>query len=390
MIDLKWDNSLRRQTFSLPDLLLSMYPKLDQQSEKLACSESLRTVKKVILTGCGDSNAAGMAVKYALMEFLRIPVETAPTVDFCRSMPDFLITPETLVIGISVSGNGARIEEAVDRANRLGAVTLGVTKAVESGVGARAQNLLLLPIPAFERGPGNRNYFACVLALLLFGIRLGQERGNYSERQGEAYRQALLEQGERLRALLPAMDETMFGLSRGWKDFPAFDFAGAGMDYAAAWFGHAKIIEAVGAFAAHNNSEEWFHMNNFFKDITHCGTVFFACAGGRGSDRTMEAVEYAVRLGRPVLLVTDEEAGQTAPGLTWVQVPGSEFHWAQALTHYVPSCLLAGYIGAMAGERNCRGCLGPWEFAANGAYIVTAENPASGILINRDKGGKQG
>lgn len=383
MIDLKWDSSLRRQTYSLPDLLLELYGKLEDQAKALACEESIRAADKVMLTGCGDSNAAGMAVKYALAEFLQVPVEVVPTVDFCRCMPEFLLTPKTLVIAISVSGNGARIEEAVDRANRAGAVTLGVTRDAASGVGTRVKNALLLPIPAFERGPGNRNYFACVLALLLFGIRLGEMRGNYSGEQGERYRQAVLEQGERLRDMLPGMDEAVFGISERWKDFPAFDFAGAGLDYAAAWFGHAKIIEAVGAFATHNNSEEWFHMNNFFRDIAHCGTVFFACRRGEGYDRTMEAAGYAARLGRPVLVVTDaerdaaEERNGAEHGPVFVQVPpASEFHWAQALTHYVPSCLLAGYIGAMLGERNCRGCLGPWEFAANGAFISTSSEPS--------------
>lgn len=374
-MDLKWDNSLRRQTYSLPDLLLDLYPKLEEQVKRLVCKEGIRSAKRIILTGCGDSNAAGMAVKYALAGFLHVPVEVMPAMDFSRCVPEFFIAPDTLVIGISVSGNGARIEEAVDRANRLGAVTLGVTKTEDSGVGTRTQNLLLLPIPSFERGPGNRNYFACVLALLLFGIRLGEERGNYSVEQGEKYRSALLEQGDRLREMLPKMDETIYEVSERWKDFLAFDFAGAGMDYSAAWFGHAKIIEAVGAFATHNNSEEWFHMNNFFRDITHCGTLFFACSRGCGFDRTMEAVNYAVRLGRPVLVVTDAKRdaagvpGMADPALYCIQVPASEFHWAQALTHYVPSCLLAGYIGAMRGEKNCRGCLGPWEFAANGAFI---------------------
>lgn len=375
MIDLKWDNSLRRQTYSLPDLLIQLYHELEEQAGELACREGIRSADRVILTGCGDSHAAGMAVKYALTGFLKAPVEVVPTVDFCGCEPEFLLTSKTLVIAVSVSGNGARIEEAVDKANRMGAVTLGVTRAAESGVGTRARHVLLLPIPAFERGPGNRNYFACVLALLLLGIRLGEERENYSREQGEGYRQAVLEQGERLRELLPAMDEAVFGLSERWRDFPAFDFAGAGMDYAAAWFGHAKIIEAVGAFATHNNSEEWFHMNNFFRDIEHTGTLFFACSQGAGYRRTMEAAAYAVRLGRPVLVVTDvkreitgaQNAADAEPGC--VQVPASEYHWAQALTHYVPSCLLAGYIGAMLGERNCRGCLGPWEFAAGGAFI---------------------
>lgn len=369
----KWDNSLRRQSFSLPALLEEIYEDLDRQARDILCKEEARRLERVILTGCGDSNAAGMAVWYALMENLHIPVEAALTIDVSREYPGWMLGENTLVVGVSVSGNGVRIEEALDKANRCGALTLAVTKNRNSGTGHLAKRLLELPIPDFESGPGNRNYFACVLALLLLGLRLGEWRGILDSKVAQKRRAAIRRQGELLEAELLAMDEKMLQISEQWRDFPAFDFVGAGSDYSAAWFGHAKILEAVGAMATHCNSEEWFHMNNFFRGPERIGTLFVAGSGGLGFSRTREAVEYACRLGRPTLVVTEDPKLWKTVGAETVKAPANVYQPATALTHYVPSCLLAGNIGAMIGENNCRGCLGPWEFAAGGAFITGSE-----------------
>lgn len=370
---MRWDNSLRRQSFSLPALLEEIYNDLDRQAKDILSVEEARRLERVILTGCGDSNAAGMAVRFALMENLHIPVEAALTIDVSREYPRWMLGKNTLVIGVSVSGNGVRIEEVLEKANYCGALTLAVTKNQNSGTGRLANRLLELPIPEFESGPGNRNYFACVLALLLLGLRLGEWRGTVGVDEAQKRREAIRRQGELLETEISAMDATMLRISEQWRDYPAFDFVGAGADYSAAWFGHAKILEAVGAMATHCNSEEWFHMNNFFRGPEQIGTTFVAGSCGMGFSRTREAVKYACRLGRPTLVVTEDPTLWENMGAETVRVPASVYQPATALTHYVPSCLLAGNIGAMIGEKNCRGCLGPWEFAAGGAFITGSD-----------------
>ena len=88
-----------------------------------------------------------------------------------------------------------------------------------------------------------------------------------------------------------------------------------------------------------------------------------------GYERTKEAVRYSVRLGRPTLVITDGTEEDLGVKVPCIRVPSADFMPAMALTQYVPVCILAGYMGAMLGEKNCRGCLGPWSFAAGGAFI---------------------
>lgn len=363
------DNSLRRQSYSLPGLLAELTGDLRRQAKVLAEEFEAAGLKKVIFLGCGDSHAAAMTMRHTWQQLTGIPAEVMPVIDFSRYYPKENLTRETLAVIVSVSGNGVRIEEAADKANQYSARTLAVTHNPDSGIGRRCSRILQMNIPPFEGGPGNRSYFSSVLSLLILAIETGRGMGRLDEEAAARAYEEIGRQGVQIEKLLPEMDEKLYEVSKVWADFVNFDFVGAGDDFVHGWFGHAKVIEAVGSFATFNNSEEWFHMNNFYRDICHTGTLFFASKDSPGFSRTWETVGYALRIGRPVLVITDAEASEFPDGCVIIKVPTSDFAPVLCLSHYLPSCILAGYIGAMRGEQNCRGCLGPWEFAAGGRYI---------------------
>lgn len=370
---IRYDNSLRRQSFNLPVLLMEQTDDLIRQVGQLFGGHEIEKIKRIILTGCGDSYAAGLAARYPLERLSGIPVQLISAIDFSAEYAKERLDKHTLVVAVSVSGNGTRIKEAVQKAVRCKAITLGITRDQDSDVGKAANRVLQLNISPFERGPGNRNYFVSLLALLYLGLELGYRREMYSRSRLSFYHQEIAYQGQQLEHLLPEIDKHVWAISEEWQSFINFDFIGSGMDYASAWFGSAKIIEALGAFTTHNNSEDWFHMNNFFKDVGHCGTVFLASTKNRAISRTAEGVRYAKRIGRPLFVISDGKKDDWGADVACIQVPASESYFPEMLTQYVPMCLLAGYMGAIHGERNCRGCLGSWEFAAGGAFIKNSQ-----------------
>lgn len=367
------DNSLRRQSYSLPCLLEEQFDDLKKQADLLFTDEELKGIDQIILTGCGDSYAAGLTLRYELEKLTGITTELVTAIDFSRYYIKKRLSEKTLVIIISISGNGARILEVVKKAGKSGAVTLAITRNRDSDIGNTAEKVFELHISRFESGPGNRNYFVSLLALILFGIRTGYVRKVISDEEMRIFYDEIHRQGKVLEDLLPKIDDGLFELAKAWKDKRGFDFVGSGMDYGNAWFSHAKILEITGAFAMHINSEEWFHMNNFVKSISSCGTMMLASVHSPGFSRTKEAVRYAARLGRPLCVITDGSSEDFEADAYYIQIPHSDFMPAMSLVQYVPVCILAGYMGAMLGERNCRGCLGPWEFAAGGKYIRNSE-----------------
>lgn len=371
-----YENNMHLQVLSLPELMRQQYADLEPKTRTVLTTPEIFSIQRIVLTGCGDSHAAAMAMKYAFESLTGIPTEVVPAIELSRyySEKQLGFAPNNpLVIAVSNSGSVARVGEAMQRARRHGAFTLGVTGNRESLLGKSAERILDLNIPAFASAPGTRSYLVSLMSLYLLAIRIGEVRGCYTMDQAMDYRKDILTQADLLEQMLPAMDQQMLRLAEQWKTLEAFDFIGCGPDYAAAWFGHAKVFEASGHYAMCMNTEEWLHMNFFMKRIDQIGTILVCGGENRGLSRAQELAGYAVSdMKRPTLIVTDDAAAfdtQAAVCLT----PKSRYACSGALTRFVPLCLLTGYIGEMLGEVDGRGCVGPWSFAQGGAGLKNSK-----------------
>lgn len=370
------ENAMQRQVFSLPELIKSQYEDLEPKVRKVLSFEETFNIQRIILTGCGDSYAACMAAKYTFEMLTAIPVEVVPAIELSRFYCEKHLGIDCrnpLVIAVSNSGTVARISEAVQRAKKYGCFVLGITGNKESQLGIHSDKVLKLDIPAFESAPGIRSYAVSIMALQLLAIRFGEVRGKYTMDTAMDYRLDLQKQGDALEALLPEMDAVLQNVALQWKDLKCYDFVGSGFDYATAWFGQAKMLEANGKFAMHINTEEWFHLNFFASDAEHMGTVVVGNTTSPGFSRTKEMVKYAKVLGRPLMLITDggiEDFGEDA---IYIKVPSPKYPFHMSITQFAPVALLAGYISVLIGEQYGRGCAGAWSFCEGGHCVKNSE-----------------
>lgn len=370
-------NAMCRQVWSLPQLLRDQYADLEPKCRKVLTTPEIFSIQRIVLTGCGDSHAASMAVRYCFESLTGIPTEVVPAIELSRyySEKQLGFAPQNpLVIAVSNSGGVVRVAEAIQRAVKHGAFALGVTGKPESLLGRSVTRILPLAVPPFESAPGTRSYLVALLALLLLAIRIGEVRGRYTMDQAMDYRYDLLRQADALEECLPAMDSQMKALADSWKDLEAFDFIGAGPDYASAWFGQAKIYEACGKYAMSVNTEEWLHLNFFLRRVDRIGTVLVCQGDSPALSRARELAVHAARdMGRPFLLVTSGKASFSDLALPTVVTPATDHVQSGLLTQFSPLCLLAGYLGEFLGEENGRGCKGPWSFAQGGKGITQSE-----------------
>ncbi len=372
----KYENPMSRQVFSLPELIRQQYDDLEPKTRTVLSFQEIYNIQRIVLTGCGDSFAAGMATKHIFELLTGIPTEVVPAIELSRYYSEKHLGVDCrnpLVIAVSNSGSVARISEAVQRARLHGSYVLGITGNETSPLGINSDKVLKLDIPDFESAPGTRSYAVSVMALLLLAIRFGEVRHQYTMDQAMDYRYDIRNQGALLEELLPQMDSICEKVAEEWKDFPCFDFVGAGFDYAAAWYGQAKILEATGKFAMHINSEEWFHLNFFARDAKHIGTVVVANTTNPGISRTKEMIKFAKELGRPMVVITDGRKEDFGEETTYIQVPAPKYPISMPLTQYAPICLIASYIAELIGEKYGRGCEEDWEFAAGGAGVKNSE-----------------
>lgn len=372
-----YDNAMKRQVFSLPELLREQYNDLEPKTRSIMSFQEIFAIQRIVLTGCGDSHAAAMSVKYAFEQLTAIPTEVVPAIELSRNYDNKQLgfAPlNPLVIAVSNSGNVVRVGEAIQRAVKAGAFAIGVTGKRESLLGRSVSRVLDLNIPSFESAPGVRSYLVSVLTLLLLAIRIGEVRGRFTMDQANAYRKDLLKQADALEAMLPSIDEKVCALAEEWKAFEAFDYAGAGKDYGAAWYGHAKTFEATGKYAMCMNTEEWLHLNFFARNVDKIGTTVVCTGGNRCLHRTQEMVHHAaVDMRRPTMVVTDEPEAFTQDCDYVICIPKPTYDFTSALTNFVPSALMMGYVSEMIGETYGRGCKDNWAFADHGAGINVSD-----------------
>jgi glucosamine--fructose-6-phosphate aminotransferase (isomerizing) len=370
-------NVLRDQVFSLPALILGQTADLEPKVRTLFSTPELFSFQKIILSGCGDSRAAAMAVQKTFERLTCLPVEMISVIDLARFYEGkyFGFAPNNpLVILISNSGTVARVVEAARRAVEKGAFVLGITGNPDSPLGTSATRVLPLEIPLFPAAPGTRSYIVSLMALLLVAIRMGEVRGCRTMNESHTLRSDIIAQAADLDADLLEIDKKMLTLARIWQHLEAWDFVGAGPDYATAWYGHAKVLEATGQYAMHANSEEWLHLNFFAGNPEKIATVVISSLFNEGSSRTAETVACMRSLGRPLLLISDEyRDDRDAEGIMRVHPPSSCSNDSIPIVQCVPINLLVGYIMTLRGEKPGRDCAGPWAFAKDGGAIRNSE-----------------
>lgn len=361
---------------SLPELLRSQYDDLEPKARKVLSTPEIFSIQRIVLTGCGDSLAAGMASKHAFEMLTGIPTDVVTAVELSRFYSESKLgfAPyNPLVIAVSNSGKVARVKEAMQRCVSKGSFGLAITGSADTPLGQSATRSMILDIPPFESAPGTRSYMVSVLSLLLLAIRIGEVRGRYTMDTAMNYRYAIHDLADDLDHALPLIDERVLALAKEWEGMEAYDFIGAGPDYAAAFFGHAKVYEAIGKYAMYVNTEEWLHLNFFMRNVDRIGTVIIHSHGNKALSRTKELLGYAKEMGRPIAVITDAPEELDVFGVACIELPKPKFPMLSPLAAFAPISLLMGYLAILLGEEDGRGCKGPWAFCAGGRAIHGSE-----------------
>lgn len=368
----EFDNAMRRHVYSLPRLLREQLPKAVQSTSGILTPAEAGRFARIILTGCGDSLAAALAVRDAFTAYTGLETQALPAMEVSRSLPRSLLEDGgLLLIPISTSGGVARTAEAARRAKECGAFVLALTGNTESRLAQWSCRSCPLELPPFESAPGTRNYMLSLMGLLVLALEIGSLRGTLTQEQVKHHLECMAAQAAELEQLLPEMDGKTLAAARKWRDLEAYDLVGSGSDYGTALFAQAKVFEAIGRYAMVNNTEDWMHMNCFLRRTGRIGTLVLCAGQNPAASRVSEMLTHtAGDLKRPLLFLTDApEAFDWPDSAATVRLPRSADRFSGILTQLAPISLLFGYIGQMLGEEDGRGCRDHWSFCRNGNAV---------------------
>lgn len=346
------DNQVKNGFLHFPAFLQTLLGELtDEAIAKAIPDEKIKKIKRVIITGNGDSYAACLATKeFNSRMFHNLEYQALRCIDVSRHHVFPTQDPEaTLVIVISVSGGGARVTEAMRRAALKGCTTLAVTGNLDSPMAKEAEHILTIRIPAaeaFSPAYQARTYVAALCTTLLFGMHAGKLFGSITEEAAELMRREILEYSRAVccEEVLGRIDQQMYELAQTWQTFIGFDFVGGGTDFATAYFGTAKFFELCGSLNCLNDSEDWCHIDYFQTDRDKIGTAVAAFGNCASFSRTVETVGSMLKSGRNVLVVSDRSREAFPEGAVVCRLPATPHDSINPIMNFIPFFMLGNYI----------------------------------------------
>lgn len=362
-------SAMIKQIYSIPDLMRTIRDDLKDQALILGEKICANKIKKVILTGCGDSYCASIAAKFAFLEFTGIEVEVAPVIDLSRfySNERLIGNNDILIVIVSNSGMVARCIELAERVRKLGGHVLAVTGKEQSGLYQKATMVLKLKIPPFEYAPGIRSYCGCLYGLFQLAFQIGIRSGRRARIQKAQIQLDLV--ADMIETHLDDWNEKAKAIALKIKSCTSYEFIGSGIHYASAWFAYAKALETTGLGAGAYNTEDWFHMNYFTKEVSRTATFLLARAEETDKSRAGELLKTAIEMGRPVFCITDDKT----QNINELIVPKVKESLLGVFVDYLPLAMIMAYSGEILGEAYFRDGKDHWTACVNCATIINSE-----------------
>ncbi len=136
--------------------------------------DELRNLRRIVILACGTAYHAGVVGRYVIEEWARVPVEPDVASEWRYRNP--VVGKDTLVIGISQSGETADTIAAIRLAREKGARTLAITNMMGSQI-TREVDSVLYTRCGLEIGVAASKTFTAQVALFyLIALKLAQVR----------------------------------------------------------------------------------------------------------------------------------------------------------------------------------------------------------------------
>ena len=200
----------------------------------------INAIEKIQIVACGTASHAGWVGKYLIEKLARIPVEVDLASEFRYRDP--MISPKSLTIIISQSGETADTLAGLREAKRLGSRVLAITNVVGSSVAREADDLILTLAGPEIAVASTKAYTTQLLSLYLLAIFLAQHRGTITQNDRVGMVEAMLNLGGQIEKVLNS-ETKIKEIAEDFKGCEDIFFIGRGLDYAVSMEGALKLKE---------------------------------------------------------------------------------------------------------------------------------------------------
>jgi glucosamine--fructose-6-phosphate aminotransferase (isomerizing) len=202
--------------------------------------KEIRNLRRIVILACGTAYHAGVVGRYVIEEWARVPVEHDIASEWRYRNP--VLSKDTLVIGISQSGETADTIAAMKLARASGARTVAITNMMGSQI-TREVDSVLYTRCGLEIGVAASKTFTAQVALLyLVGLKLAQVRRTLPEDELHFILDKVYDLPERIGKFLDG-NHPIEEIAQRYYDKPFFLYLGRHIGLPVALEGALKLKE---------------------------------------------------------------------------------------------------------------------------------------------------
>ncbi len=202
--------------------------------------ETLRQLRRIVILAAGTAYHAGVAARYAIEEWARVPVEHDIASEWIYRNP--VLDKDTLVIGISQSGETRDTIEAMKLAREMGAHTVAITNMMGSQITREVDSVLYTRCGVEMAVAASKTFTAQVSLLFLVALKLAQVRQTLPEEELTFILDALYALPEKIQYFLDG-DHPIEEIAQRYHSAPFFLYLGRHIGLPVALEGALKLKE---------------------------------------------------------------------------------------------------------------------------------------------------
>jgi glucosamine--fructose-6-phosphate aminotransferase (isomerizing) len=202
--------------------------------------DDLADLRRIVILSAGTSYHAGVAARYAIEEWARVPVEHDIASEWIYRNP--VLDEDTLVIGISQSGETRDTIEAIKLARSMGAHTVAITNMMGSQITREVDSVLYTRAGMEVSVAASKTFTAQLSLLFLVALKLAQVRQTLPADELEFIVNAVYKLPEQLEQFLRG-SHPINEIARRHYDKPFFLYLGRNIGLPVALEGALKLKE---------------------------------------------------------------------------------------------------------------------------------------------------
>jgi len=200
----------------------------------------LKHLRRMVILSAGTSYHAGVAARYAIEEWARVPVEHDIASEWIYRNP--VLDHDTLVVGISQSGETRDTIEAMKLAREMGAHTVAITNMRGSQITREVDSVLYTRAGLEVSVAASKTFTAQLSLLFLVALKLAQVRETLPREEFEFILDEVYELPRKLQMFLDG-NHPIEEIARRHCDKPFFLYLGRNIGLPVALEGALKLKE---------------------------------------------------------------------------------------------------------------------------------------------------